>query len=369
MITSDCQVLHVIPSLGIGGAEGCLQRLVEAQSGNGTMSEVVTLLPATGSVIEAELARSGIEVHALNMSGAWSFPRAVLKLAKVIRAKKPHAVQSWLHYGDLTATLAVLMSGRKSRTRLIWGVRSSRLEFSNYGSKLGLVAKACAKLSPLAHVITANSEAGRMAHVALGYSAANFEVVYNGIDIERFVPLPGPERAAFRKSLSLPADLFVVVMAARLDPQKDYETFLKVVEDLPGIQFVVAGSGTEALPARPNLRTLGLFANMANLFGCADCVLSTSAYGEGFPNTVAEAMACGTPAVATDVGDVAIIMGDTGVLTAPRDIAALVSGINVLARETDADRSVRRAAARCRIVDQFALQEMVRNFTRLQKTA
>ena len=369
MSDEKSHILHVIPSLHIGGAERCLERLAVAQAAEGTNSTVVTLLPRTGSLIETELARSGIEVLSLDMIGPWGFPLAALKLANLIRARKPRAVQSWLHYGDLSATAGLVLSGRRSQTRLIWGVRSSDLDFTNYSNKLELVAKICARLSPMANVIASNSEAGKKAHVALGYAEKNFETVYNGIDIDRFTPLSQHEREAFRKSLSVPIDSFLVVMAARLDPQKDYGTFLKVADRLPDFQFVVAGSRTQALPDRENVQTLGLFNNMVDLFGSADCVLSTSAYGEGFQNTIAEAMACGTPAVATNVGDAAVIIGETGYLAERADVVGLAKAIQMLADEPLTDRLARRDATRRRILEQFGLAEMVRHFARLQNAA
>ena len=172
----------------------------------------------------------------------------------------------------------------------------------------------------------ANSFAGRDVHRALGFAPRAFPVIPNGIDTQRFRP-DASARARMRAHLALPDDKMVVIHVARVDPMKDHASLTAVAAALPDIQFVMAGSGTENIDAPPNLMALGYRRDMPDLYAAADLSLSTSIFGEGFPNVVAEAMACGVPVVATDVGDSRRIVGDTGVIVPPRDIAAMVTAI------------------------------------------
>jgi glycosyltransferase involved in cell wall biosynthesis len=101
---------------------------------------------------------------------------------------------------------------------------------------------------------------------------------------------------------------------------------------------------------------------MPALYAAADIAVSSSAFGEGFSNAIAEAMASAVPVIATDVGDAAAIVGTAGILVPPRDTAALRDAIEMLTREPAATRQARGLAGRHHIDQTFSLQRAVAAF-------
>jgi glycosyltransferase involved in cell wall biosynthesis len=191
-----------------------------------------------------------------------------------------------------------------------------------------------------------------------GYRPRRAEIVPNGIDTQRFRP-DANLRAAVRRELGIPAEAIVLAHVARINPMKDHDCFLAAMAELPDLRALLIGTGTEHLPDRPNLLRLGRRDDVERLLPAADLIVSSSAFGEGFSNALSEGMACGLPAVSTDVGDAALIVGDTGAVVPPRDPRALASAISALASEDTAVRAERARRARARIVEEFSLERSV----------
>jgi glycosyltransferase involved in cell wall biosynthesis len=247
----------------------------------------------------------------------------------------------------------------------VWSIRCTALDLRHYGGfGLRLVVKACTLLSGWPDLVTANSVAGLKSHLALGYRPRRAEVVANGIDVDAFRPDPAARRAV-RLDLGIPENAIVLAHVARVDAMKDHASFLAAMAQLPDVSALLVGAGTENLPAAHNIIRLGRRQDVARLFAAADFVVSSSRFGEGFSNVLGEGMACGLPAIATDVGDAKLIVGDTGLVVPPEDPVALAAGIRTLAGESAATRADRGARARARIVEKFALAGAVERHVQL----
>jgi glycosyltransferase involved in cell wall biosynthesis len=238
------------------------------------------------------------------------------------------------------------------------------MDLRRYGLGLRLAVKACTLLSRWPDLVTANSVAGLNHHLSLGYRPRRAEVVANGIDVEEFRPDPAV-RDAVRRELDLAEEDIVIAHVARVDAMKDHASFLAAMMELPELQAILIGAGTENLPEGRNLLRLGRRRDVARLLAASDFVISSSRFGEGFSNALAEGMACGLPAIATDVGDARLIVGDSGLVVPPGDARALAAAIRTLSGEPVMVRAERAAKARARIVEQFALAGAVRRFGEL----
>ncbi|MEE9299876.1 MAG: glycosyltransferase [Alphaproteobacteria bacterium] len=352
------RVLHVINGLRTGGAEGMLTSLVLAEKAEGRTPSVVALTP--GGVNYTRLREAGVQVCDLGMRSALDFLPVIFRLAAAIRRERPAVVKSWMYYADLMATIALLVSGRRGRTRLAWGVRCSDLDLKHYRRQLRFVVWGCALLSRWPDAIIANSEAGIEVHRRLGYTPRCFLLLDNGIDTARFRPDPEARRAV-RRELGIGDDAPLLAIVARVDPMKDYDTFLAALERLPDAEALAIGEGTEELADRPGLHRLGRRQDVPRLLAACDLLVSCSAFGEGFPNVVAEAMASGLAVAVTEVGDARRIVGDAGVILPPREPESLARAIRGLLGEGDARRAM-GARGRRRIEAMFSLERAVINF-------
>jgi len=94
-------------------------------------------------------------------------------------------------------------------------------------------------------------------------------------------------------------------------------------------------------------------------------VFCLSSWSEAFPNVLGEAMACGVPCVATDVGDSADIIGDTGIVVPPSDTEALARGLMLMLEKPDEERRALGRAARQRVKEHYSLAAVVEEYARL----
>jgi glycosyltransferase involved in cell wall biosynthesis len=339
-----------------------LIRMVLAQPRLADDITVVSLLPAEG--YRDLLRAAGISVMELDFKTLAGASVGLIKLARFIAQCAPDVVQGWMYHGDLIALVALALSRRRRRTSLVWSIRCSEMDLRYYGLALRLVVKACTLLSRFPDVVTANSAAGLRSHIALGYRPRRAVIVANGIQVDQFKPDPRA-RVEVRRELGIAEDRLVLAHVARVDPMKDHAGFLAAMAELPEVTALLVGAGTQALPDRLNVIRLGRRDDVPRLLAAADIVVSSSVFGEGFSNVLAEGMSCGLPAVATDVGDARIIVGDAGIIVPPGNPDALAAAIRTLASEPASAREKWGAEARARIVENFSMTRAVRRYAEL----
>ena len=185
-----------------------------------------------------------------------------------------------------------------------------------------------------------------------------------GLDPERVQVLPNPApgvpplpaREELRAELGLAGPL--LVFAGRLGVQKELGVALEALAACPGVMLVVAGDGPERgrlerraaqLGLAERVRFLGPASREAvlRLFRAADASLLSSAW-ENLPHTVLESLAVGTPVIATAVGGVPEVVrdGESGLLVAPHDPAALAGAIQRFFADGDLRRRLQEKAPR-----------------------
>lgn len=328
------RVLHVITSLGAGGAEAMLSKVALEVEGKGAESRVLSLgdLGQWGPRLRA----GGLPVAALGLGSAG--PRRWVSALDELELHqwRPEIVQGWMYHGNLGASALAAFLGRPC----LWNIRAT-WDPSGFG-KVGtrLVMEANRLLSRQPDLILCNSLEAIRGHRRAGFGG-RWRLIPNGFDTARFRPDAGA-RAAFRASLGLDARHRVIGMAARFHPMKDHGNLLaawgRIAPRFPEAHLVLAGTGVLAgepwfraalagLPGAERVHLLGECADMAAFQASLDLAVLSSAYGEAFPNTLGEAMACEVPCVATDVGDSRDVLGATGRIVPPRDAEALAGAL------------------------------------------
>lgn len=365
MTPKSPRIALLCPSLGLGGSE---QQLVNLALGLHQRGYDVRVLVLYGGEPLEQTLRSHVPVVNLNKKTAIGALAAAVRLRRYLRRERVHIVYSFHGLPSLLAASARLFD---SQVKIVIGVRATRVDVSGrvWWQRWGYWLEP--RLAACADLVIANSHAGRKDAAQRGFPVAKLRVVLNGIDAARFAP----DRASglqIRRELHIDAAARVVGLVARIDPMKDHRTFLEAAAMVrtkeSKARFLCVWDGDSSEQQR--LAELGLelglrgaihwvrsAGSMAGFYNAMDVAVSSSCYGEGLSNTIAEAMACGCRCVATDVGDSGRLIEGLGILVPPRDSSRLAAGIlAALAAPHDEEYSAR---TRERILSRYSIDAMV----------
>lgn len=258
--------------------------------------------------------------------GSWGYPDAVAACALAAMMRTPFVAK--VHGTDING----FTREPARRAQIRWALNRAR------------------------HVV-AVSAALRARLTEIGVDPQRTSVLYNGVDPARFLPLPQQES---KLALGYAAEARLLLFIGNVQQSKGcgdlLEAFARLAPRLPALRLVYVGPGPQVAELKARASALGLaervdFAGrkahdeMARWF-CAAELFCLPSHSEGVPNVILEAMACGTPVVATDVGGVAEVLPDhAGLLVPPHDVPALEAALfSALGRSWDRARLIEHAA-------------------------
>lgn len=357
------RVTHVITGIRPHGAELALLRLVRETSDRCSQHVVVI---SDSDELRDEFTQAGAAVSIVGLSRRAPNPFKLVRLVRAIRSSRPDVVQTWLPAADLLGGLATRLT---SRTPVVWNVRHSEHQPGKWGWPTRLAIRLNALLSRwVPSRIVAVGDRPAELHASLGYRRDLMRVIHNGFEI----PTGVVDRSEARRRLGLPLDSLVVCRLARFHDDKDFPTLFaawaSVLQRVPGACLALAGHGLDehnpdlvalanSSNVKPALILLGPLDRPFELYAASDVTVSSS-LAEGLPNVIGEAMSVGVPAVVTDVGDSAQLVGDTGVIVPPARPDRLADALVDLLSMDPADRLALGQRARQRVVEQFSMKAM-----------
>lgn len=364
------RIVHVITGLNDGGAEAVLFRLCTADRSN--QHKVISLMDSGkyGPLLEdngVEVMSVGMTRGRLTLSGLW-------RIWRELRNTQCDVVQTWMYHADLFGGVAARLAGIRN---VCWGTHHTTLSVAENALGTIVVAWICARLSKFVpRQIICVAQSTLKVHEAKGYEISRMTVVPNGYDLSVFRP-DSKVRARVRESLGVEAGEPVIGFVARYDTQKDHGTLLSALYLLSEAKkcprCLLVGTGMDANNAavvaqisefglNGRVQLLGRRDDVPAIMNALDAHVMSST-SEAFPNVLAEAMACGVPCVSTDVGDAALIVGDTGWIVPSRDPAALAEAIEqAMIQRRGQLWTSRQESSRERVAANFSIESMVEGY-------
>lgn len=374
MKSAPLAILHIITDLGRGGAETMLYRLVDAlPRESGFVHSVISLADVGQFDLDFEFL--GVPVRSLKLKAGLPSPAALLRLRRWVAAAQPDLVQGWMYHGNMAAAVAM-----NSKTPLVWGIHHSLQDLAREKPLTRLVIRGGPWFASRARQIVYCSQASQHQHEVVGYPATKSIFIPNGIDCERFRPDPQAVNH-LRIALGLSEDALLIGHAARFHPVKNHvglvRAFARVAQYCPTAHLLMVGrdvtlanemlaGAVSAGGLTGRVHLLGEQADMWRILPALDVYASFS-WSEAFPIVLGEAMACGVQCVTTDVGDSAVIVGDTGRVVAPGDEIALGKNIVDLLASTPAARRAIGERARARIIAEYGLSAVADRYATLYR--
>ena len=333
------KVLHLIPDLGLGGAQRVLCYLAAAMDLNRFQMQVVYWGPQGD--LRKELEDRGADVVQLQGVEGSLF-RLAVALGRHVRQARPDIVHTHLFDADLVGTVVARMCGvRCCSTIHSASFFTAPIHRWRHQLRYRCLALLVNRFFPVSQAL------GAVLIQHCRVPAAQVCVIRNGIDTTRFAPPPARDSAVTRGP--------IIGTLGRLDPRKGIRILLDAMPLLlpkyPEALFLVGGTGEEQEALERKARALGIADRVvfvgpvqdpSDFYRCLDLFVLSS-LDEGFGLVVLEAMAMGLPVIGTRVGGVPEILthGVNGWLVEPGDPVGLAEGVQTLW----ADPALRRRVA------------------------
>ncbi len=368
------KILHIINSLGDGGAERVLFNLAF----NDIKNEHTIIILNDDNKYYEDLNKKKIKIININFKYNYFNIFKLIQLYKIIKNQSYDIIQTWMYISNILGSLVSLVLNEKP---VIWNIRHSNINFKFKNIKTIFIIYLNLIFSYFfpKKIICCSQQAIKW-HEKLGFKKNKFIYIPNGVDILFFKKIPLYQN----KYKDLKKNKIILSLVGRFHKKKGHEFFLKVFRDYTkknneNIKLILIGSSLNnkdkliklinQLQISNNVILMENTKYINHIYSITDLLISPSIYGEGFPNVVAESMACNTPCLVSNSGDSKNIIGDCGwsfeTLNHKDLIDKLEQSISFIKTSDIKDLKIK-----CRniIEKKFSLNSMLKNYTKFWKT-
>ena len=356
------RIVHIVPTLDASGAEKQLALLAANTPKERFDVHVVAL--TRGGPYEKTLAEAGVPVHIIGkkMKGD---PFALRRLVRLLKELKPTIVHTWLFAANAYGRFAAHWAG-------VPHVIACERCVDSW--KTGLQLWLDRRLVRWTDAVAVNSEAVKEFYVHHGIPREKLHVIPNAVTPAE----PIADRAALRKEMGVEDSSFVLGFVGRLWPQKRVEDLIVGADILRlgewPVEAVIVGEGprrtmleqfAENMQEVGGVKFLGKRDDARRLMAGFDALVLPSAF-EGMPNVVLEAMAAGTPVVASRIAGMAEVVsdGETGLLFEPKRPSDLARKVQRLLEDPELGRRLAENAKRV-VGEKFTVAAMTAGYVGL----
>ncbi|MFD3000888.1 glycosyltransferase [Pontibacter toksunensis] len=357
-MSEKVKVLHIIKSLGRGGAEMLLPETLKYHDKDKFEFHYIYFLPWKDQVVKP-IERNGGKVTCLSTSNNIGISLKVPALVSYIRRHNIQLVHCHLAWAGIAGRVAARLAG-------VPVIYTEHNNFSSYHILTKVMSRLTLPLNDLTIAVSADAEQASKQVVA----HHKLQLVLNGVDTVAFQR--GTHATDLRQRLGIPEDHIIVATVAVFRKQKRLDNFVKVAAGIATqnekVSFVLIGDGPEKATVEEQAKQSGLEGriyfeglqhNVKPYFEITDIYLMTSDY-EGLPIALLEAMSMACAPVATNVGGIPEVVEDgvSGLLSPAGDVAGLQEQVETLIH--DKNRRLEIASyARKRIEQHFSMKKMV----------
>ena len=368
---------YVITSLSMGGAQKVLLQLLNSDLSR-HFSPVCVISLRRVSGLEEKFAQSNIPLLYLELEKPWRIPGCLMAIIRFLRKHNVRVLYSMMHHANLFAVLLKFFVGQ--RLNVVWGLHDTPLKGLYTRLDHRFLFWLTVKLSHVPERIVLVSARSRQRYIECKYPLKKLCLIPNGVAIK---PNNRSQLAAVRRDvrteLRLPPNAILIGSLTRYVVEKDIPCMLQAFRQFSVNEsnafLLLAGEGMTAENAElmelllelglgQQVLLLGVRTDASRLLNALD-IATLSSRSEAMPLFIAEAMAAGVPCVASDVGDVAQLLGDTGFLVPSENPQALADGWQEAVALSGAERWDKVAAARERIRTMFGVERMVQRHREL----